>query len=126
MLHALPQQRRHMVIRQRIKHGLAVAPRLNQPRLLQHAQLVRYGGLCHAQQLREVAHAHLRCQQHEQDTHARPVAEHLEQICQPQQRFLLRQLVLHFFHHFLVHTQETAALYLQLLFCLRHAFRLLA
>ena len=43
-----------------------------------------------------------------------------------QQRFLLRQLVLHFFHHFLVHTQETAALYLQLLLCLRHAFRLLA
>ena len=69
-----------MLIRQRIQDIFAVPAEFDQVHLLEKPQLVGDGRLGHAQQLRNVAHAHLRLKQHIENADARRIAEYLEKF----------------------------------------------
>ena len=84
-----------MLIVQRIKNGLPLPAAANEPCLLQDAQLVGDGGLGHVQEFCNVAHAHLRLEQHVQNAYPGGVPEHLEQLRKVVQPLLVRHLRLH-------------------------------
>ena len=66
------------------------------------------GGLGHAQQLGDIAHAHLRFKEHIQDLDAGGVPEDLEQLRQVEEGLLGGHLPVYPVHNLLVDKQEIA------------------
>ena len=70
------------------------------------------GGLGHAQQRRDVAHAHLRLKKHVQNADAGGIAENAEQFRQVVQGVLAGHFLLDLFHDLVMGVHEFAALYI--------------
>lgn len=92
----------HMSVCQRIKNRLPFSPAFYQFALFQDTKLMRYRRLRHIERLRQVADAHLRLKQNKQYPDSGGIPEHLEQLRQVIQRFLLRHLVRYRFKQLLM------------------------
>ena len=82
-----------MVVAEGVDHLLALALELDQVRLLQAAQLMRDSALRHAHYLGDVAHAQVLPHQGVQNLDARGVGEHLEQVGEVVEQFLVGHLL---------------------------------
>ena len=82
VLEALADDGPDVVVRQEIDHGFPFSPALYQPGLLEDLQLVGYGGLGHAQGLRQVADADLRFEKSKEDPDPGGIPEDLEKLRQ--------------------------------------------
>ncbi len=82
MVETLSENRRDMVIGERIVDGFAVTSEFDKCRLLEYAQLVRDGALGHAEQFCDIADTKLTRGEGIEDTDARRVAKNLIKISQ--------------------------------------------
>ena len=78
MFQSLCHDRCDMIIGKRVVDGFAITAKFYQCGLLENPQLVRYGGLVHIKQLRDIADAHLRLEQHVQNLDPGGIPKHLE------------------------------------------------
>lgn len=97
-----------MSVGQGVEDGFAFPAAFDQLALLQTPQLVGDGRLAHAQQLRDIAHAHFRLKQDIQDPDAGGVAKDLEQLSQVVQDVLVGHLLVDLFYDILVDAQVLA------------------
>ena len=115
VLHPLVQNRTYVAVSQGIKDGLSLPAVFDQLALLQGPELVRDGRLRHAQELGDVAHAHLGLKEDVQDLDAGGVAEKLEQLGQIVQDLLIRHVLIDLIDDLLMHVHVFAAFHIALI-----------
>lgn len=113
VVEALPDDGADVVIRQEIINGFALPARGHQLVIPQNLELMRNGGLGHAQQLGDGADAQLAFKERIQDAHPGGIAEYLEKVGEVTDQLLGGQLLPHRLqdggvvmlrHHFNLHS----------------------
>lgn len=90
MAHSLGEHRVNVVVRQRVEDILPIALELDEPCILQLAQLMGYSALRCADRLRDVGDATLAIHERIQYLYAGSIREHLEEIGQIVEHLLVR------------------------------------
>ena len=110
MFPALSDDRTDMIVSQRVEDRFAFPPAGHQLGTLEDLELMGNRGLGHAEDLCQIAHAHLCFKQNKEDADPGGVAEHFEKLCQIIKLFFCGHLLIHRLQDIGVHLKAFTAI----------------
>ena len=111
MLHCVIEDSLYVVIAKGVEYSFTLTARADKPCFLEHSQLMRDSGLCHAQQTGDIAYTHLALAEYENDPYSCGVTEYLQQLGSFEEYGFVGHYLRDFFHDILMHSVSAADMF---------------